>query len=103
MTEKSALNIKRNEIRKKISSESVQKKCTDTILKKRPYTRTLLEKLEKVVKEHFKDNTLEGNTTAAMASSDILTWKQIYMEDIGKKDEQKITEFSINFKHISYT
>jgi len=71
-------------------------------LKKHPSTLTLLEKLERVVKEHFKeDNTLEGSTTA-MASADILSWIQINMEDIAKKDEQKITEFSVNFKHISY-
>lgn len=62
-----------------------------------------MEKLERVVKEHFKeDNVLEGSTTG-MASADILSWIQINMEDIAKKEEQKITEFSVNFKHISYT
>ena len=69
-------------------------------MKKRPKTQTLLDKLEQVVKEHFKDNTLEGNTTA-MASADIMSWKRIL--GIAEEDEQNITEFSVNFKYISYT
>ena len=85
-----------------ISSESVQKNCTNTVLKKRPGTEQLLSKLEKVIKEHFKHNILEGNVTP-MASSDILSWKEICHKDIGNGKEQKIREFSINFKHISYT
>lgn len=78
-------------------------------MKKRPHTQRLLVKLEEVVKEHFKGNTLQGNTlqgnTRAMAVADILSWNQICREDLAKEgdEEQKITEFSINFKHISYT
>ena len=73
-------------------------------MKKRPHTQRLLVKLEEVVKEHFKGNTLQGNTRA-MAVADILSWNQICREDLAKEgdEEQKITEFSINFKHISYT
>lgn len=102
LTEKSALNLKRNEIQDMISSESVQKNCTNTILKKRPDTEQLLSKLEKVIKEYFKDITLEGNVKS-MASADILSWKEICHKDIGNDKEQKIREFCINFKYISYT
>lgn len=83
-----------------ISSESVQKNCTNTILRKSPGTKQLLSELEEVIKDHFKHNIFEGNSTP-MASSDILSWKEICHKDIGNDKEQKIREFSINFKYIS--
>ena len=70
-----------------ISSKSVQKECTNTILNKRPGTEELLRKLEKVVKEHFKDYSQQGNATI-MASSDILHWREICHQDIGGEKEQ---------------
>lgn len=68
------------------------------IFKRRPNSKDLLLKLQEVVREYIEDSDDYGVEISGVYSS----WKESKMQDFMKEKEEKIVEFSLDFKFISY-
>ncbi|KAJ8133613.1 hypothetical protein O1611_g7 [Lasiodiplodia mahajangana] len=68
------------------------------ILKRRPNSKDLLLKLQEVVREYIEDSDDYGVEVSGVYSS----WKESKTQDLMKEKEEKVVEFSLDFKFISY-
>lgn len=68
------------------------------ILKRRPNSKDLLLKLQEVVREYIEDSDDYGVEVCGAYSS----WKESKTQDLMKEKEEKVVEFSLDFKFISY-
>lgn len=89
-------------MRKKICLLKSEKERTEKVIRKRTHFRSLVEKVEKVVEQHLKEN--EGGVgMSMMASPQIVSWNETSYEDITEEENEKRMEFRLGFKFISYT
>ena len=66
--------------------------------KRRPNSKDLLLKLQEVVKEYIEDSDDYGVEVSGVYSS----WKESKTQDLMKEEKEKVVEFSLDFKFISY-
>lgn len=69
------------------------------IVKKRPTSKTLLQKLKEVVRQHLEEEDDFGVKVSAGYSS----WRESKISDLTMEKKEKAIEFSLDFKFISFT
>ena len=69
------------------------------IVKKRPTSKILLERLKEVVRQHLE----EGEDFGVEVSAGYSSWRESNISDLTKEKKEKAIEFSLDFKFISYT
>ena len=69
------------------------------LVKKRPTSKTLLQKLKEVVRQHLE----EGDDFGVEVSAGYSSWRESNISDLTEEKEEKAIEFSLDFKFISYT
>jgi len=69
------------------------------IVKKRPTSKILLERLKEVVRQHLE----EGEDFGVEVSAGYSSWRESNISDLTEEKEEKAIEFSLDFKFISYT
>ena len=70
-----------------------------SIMKKRPASKALLQKLKEVIRQH-----LEGEEDFGVEVwGDYLSWKESNFSNLMVEKEEKCVEFSLDFSFVSYT
>jgi hypothetical protein len=67
-------------------------------MKRRPKSKLLLQKLKEVVRD-----ILDEESEDMEISGDFTSWKESTIEDFVEEKQEKVVEFSLDLKFISYT
>jgi hypothetical protein len=67
-------------------------------MKRRPKSKLLLQKLKEVVRY-----ILDEESEDMEISGDFTSWKESTIEDFVEEKQEKVVEFSLDLKFISYT
>jgi hypothetical protein len=86
-------------MRELISSSRAERESTQRVIRKRPHFRSLLDIFQQDMQQHLKENGDLPWSTVALPQ--IVSFHETSHQ--GMDEEDKMTEFIIGFKFISYT
>ena len=69
------------------------------IVRKRPASKPLLQKLQEVVRQHLE----EEDDFGVKVRGDYYSWNESKAEDLMNEKTEKVVKFSVDFEFISYT